>query len=57
LIHASAEDLQAEQYDWYMETYGGGIAILEPKVFGRLLVSDPDNDDDLVFVSRQGGKN
>jgi len=36
----NAEDRQAEQYDWYMETFGGGVMILElePKEFGRLFL-------------------
>jgi hypothetical protein len=53
----SAEDRRAEQYDWFMEEYGGGVMIREPKVFGRMFVSDPETDEDLVFVSRQGGNN
>lgn len=48
----NAEDRQAE-YDWYMEAHGGGVMILEPKVFGRVFIVTPvDDDEDLVFVSR-----
>jgi hypothetical protein len=38
---------------WYIEQYGGGCMILAPS-FGRVFVSDPHEDEDLEFVSRQG---
>jgi hypothetical protein len=38
--------------DWYVKEHGGGVMILEPKVFGRLVVSDTANYEDLEFVSR-----
>jgi hypothetical protein len=49
----SAEDCQVEQYDWYMETFGGGVMILEPKVFGRLFLDTTSDEEDLKFVSRR----
>jgi len=40
--------------DWYVKTYGGGVMIVEPKVFGRLFLNAPVTDyDDLRFVSRR----
>jgi hypothetical protein len=46
-------DPHADPNDWYVETYGGGVLILEPKVFGRLFVGDPVTDyDGLSFVAR-----
>jgi hypothetical protein len=48
-IHDPAEDPN----DWYVETYGGGIMVVEPKVFGRLFIDTPVSDyDDLEFLSR-----
>lgn len=41
--------------DWYMKEHGGGVMILEPKVFGRLFISDTANYEDLEFVSRSAG--
>ena len=38
--------------DWYVEEYGGGVMILEPKKFGKAFLSQPENSEDLVFVSR-----
>jgi hypothetical protein len=37
---------------WYVEQYGGGCMILAPS-FGRVFVSDPQDDEDLEFVSRR----
>jgi hypothetical protein len=37
----------------YVKEFGGGVMILEPKCFGRLLIPFPVSDyDDLEFVSR-----
>jgi hypothetical protein len=38
---------------WYVDQYGGGCMILSPN-FSRVFVSDPHEDEDLEFVSRQG---
>ena len=40
---------------WYIEEYGGGVMVKEPKFFGCAFVSDTENDEDLVFVSRSEG--
>jgi hypothetical protein len=38
--------------DWLVTEYGGGVMIVEPKVFGRLFIAKPNEDEDLEFVSR-----
>ena len=35
--------------DWYVTEYGGGVMILEPKVFGHLFETDTQNCEDLEF--------
>jgi len=40
------------EISWYVQEYGGGVGVTEPKYFGRAFVSDPNTDEDLVFVSR-----
>ena len=42
--------------DWYVKEFGRGVMVIEPKVFGRVLISDPENDEDLILVSRGGPK-
>jgi hypothetical protein len=39
------------EHDWYIQEFGGGVAIKSPS-FGRVFISDVDNTEDLVFVSR-----
>ena len=40
--------------NWFVTEYGGGVMILEPKVFGRLFVDAPVCDyEGLAFVSRK----
>ncbi len=38
--------------DWLFETNGAGIMVAEPKVFGRVYLHDPHEEEDLVFVAR-----
>ncbi len=38
--------------DWYVVEYGGGVMIIEPKFFGSLFVSAPQDYEDLCIVSR-----
>jgi hypothetical protein len=45
-------DAATDPEGWYVAEHGGGVMILEPKVFGRLFVSDTQNYEDLELVSR-----
>jgi len=39
--------------NWFVTEFGGGVMIVEPKVFGRVFINDPLSDyEDLEFVSR-----
>jgi hypothetical protein len=38
--------------DWYVEEHGGGVMILEPKVFGRAFLTETSTAEELKFVSR-----
>ena len=38
--------------DWLFETNGAGIMVAEPKVFGRVYLHDPHEEEDLLFVAR-----
>jgi hypothetical protein len=38
--------------DWYVEEHGGGVMVLEPKVFGRVFLTSTEDLEDLIFVSR-----
>ena len=37
---------------WYVEEFGQGIMISEPRRHGSVFASDPESDDELEFVSR-----
>jgi hypothetical protein len=39
--------------DWFVKNQGGGIMVVELKVFGRLFIPKPEADEHLIFVSRQ----
>jgi len=39
--------------DWHVEEYGGGIMIIESKVFKRLFIDAPDQYEGLEFLSRR----
>jgi hypothetical protein len=61
LIHAEPGEIEvvADPLDdpngWHAKDCGGGVMIVEPKVFGRLFLPAPVSQyDDLVFVSRGG---
>jgi hypothetical protein len=38
--------------DWLLETHGAGIMVAEPKVFGRVYLGAPYEEEDLHFVGR-----
>ena len=38
--------------DWLFETNGVGVMVAEPKVFGRVYLHDPHEEEDLLFVAR-----
>jgi len=42
--------------DWHVKELGPGVLIREPKVFGRVYINDTQDDEDLVFVSRNEGQ-
>ena len=39
--------------NWYVQEYGRGVMILEPKNFGRAFLPEPQTAEDLEFVARQ----
>jgi hypothetical protein len=45
-------DAATDPEDWYVTEHGGGVMILEPKMFGRLFVSDTQDYEDLELVGR-----
>jgi len=38
--------------DWLLKTNGAGVMVAEPKVFGRVYLRDPHEEEDLRFVGR-----
>jgi len=54
-IVADPADPTSDPHDWYIESLGGGVMIVEPKVFGRLFLRDTENAD-LVLVARANSK-
>jgi hypothetical protein len=41
-----------EETDWYVQAYGDGAMVREPKYFGLAFLTETENVDDLVFVAR-----
>jgi hypothetical protein len=53
VIELVVEALTGEpQADWLFESNGAGIMVAEPKVFGRVYLHDPHEEEDLCFVGR-----
>jgi hypothetical protein len=53
VIELVVEALTREpEEDWLFETNGAGIMVAEPKVFGRVYLHDPHEEEDLLFVGR-----
>lgn len=40
------------EQDWLLETNGAGVMVAEPRVFGRVYLRDPQDEEDLLFVAR-----
>ena len=40
------------EQDWLFEHHGAGVMVVEPKVFGRVYLGAPHEDEDLHFVAR-----
>jgi hypothetical protein len=38
--------------DWYIQEFGGGVMVVERKVFGRVFLRELESLEDLVFVAR-----
>jgi len=38
--------------DWYVQELGGGVMVIEPKVFGRVFLRETEGAEDLVFLAR-----
>jgi hypothetical protein len=55
LLHGEAGEIEfiadpAESPgDWFVKNQGGGIMVLELKVFGRLFISKPETDEHLTL--------
>ena len=41
--------------EWFVQEYGGGVMVVEPKVFGRAFLSDTESTEDLTFIARSAG--
>jgi hypothetical protein len=40
------------EQDWLFETNGAGVMVAEPKIFERVYLHDPHEDEDLQFIRR-----
>jgi hypothetical protein len=45
-------DPLANDPERYVQQEGAGVMVVEPKVFGRAFISDTEQAEDLIFVSR-----
>jgi hypothetical protein len=41
-----------ENRDWHFRASGPGVMIAEPRVFGRVYLTSPDDEEDLLLVAR-----
>jgi hypothetical protein len=41
-----------EETDWFVQEYGGGVMVIEPKFFGRAFLTRTEDAEDLILVSR-----
>jgi hypothetical protein len=52
-IELVAESLTGDpEQDWLFETNGTGVMVPEPKIFGRVYLHAPHEEEDLHFVGR-----
>jgi hypothetical protein len=42
----------ADKTKWYVQEFGGGVMIKEPREFGRAFLTQTEHAEDLIFVSR-----
>ena len=42
--------------DWHVKEFGGGVMIIEPKLFANVFVHDIENDEDLFVIARREPK-
>ena len=40
------------ELDWYVKEFGGGVMVIEPKVFGKVFLHETEDAEDLVLVRR-----
>jgi hypothetical protein len=45
-------DPAVDPTDWFVTEHGGGVLIAEPRLFGRVFVGEPQNEEGLVLVAR-----
>jgi hypothetical protein len=56
--HAAVIELVVEgstgvpEEDWLFENHGAGIMVAEPKVFGRVYLHAPHDEEDFLLVDR-----
>ena len=53
-IELIAESPGTPETDWHIKEFGGGVRVREPKFFGLAFLTNPEEAEDLVFVSRAG---
>ena len=46
-------DRGGDRGNWYVEEFGGGVMVVEPKAFGHVFLADPQTDEHLELVSRR----
>jgi hypothetical protein len=51
-IEFVANDPDDTKTDWFLQKFGGGVMIHDPKVSGRTFIPAGQIDEDLEFVSR-----
>ena len=56
-IEPVVSGLGEAETDWYAQEHGGGIMIVELKVFGRVFPADQlEETEDLEFITRASGQ-